>query len=71
MTPITTLALDCDIHELLSFTEKVYLVLVDKPLMVVLGVLPVAFKPAGLLVITQLPIGKPLNSTLPIALHLG
>jgi len=37
-----------------------------KPEIVVLAVLPVAPNPAGVLVIVQLPAGKPLNTTLPV-----
>jgi hypothetical protein len=34
--------------------------------MVVLVVLPVVVTPPGVLVIVQLPLGKPLNTTLPV-----
>jgi len=43
-----------------------------KPEIVVLAVLPDAPNPAGVLVIVQLPAGKPLNTTLPVGVvHVG
>jgi hypothetical protein len=47
-------------------------VLGDKPLIVVLAVLPVVVTPPGALVIVHEPLGNPLNTTLPVGVvHVG
>jgi hypothetical protein len=69
---IVTFALATEIHAFVLVTVKVYVAPAGKPVMVVLVVLPVVVTPPGVLVIVQLPDGKPLNTTLPVGVvHIG
>ena len=64
---ITTLPLEAEVHVPL-LTLKVYVAPAGKLDSVVLVVVPVVVILPGVLVIVQLPVGKPLNTTEPVGL---
>ena len=64
---ITTLPLEAEVQVPL-LTVKVYVAPAGKPVRVVLVVVPVVVILPGVLVIVQLPAGKPLNTTEPVGL---
>ena len=69
---ISMLADAAEVHPAALVTVNVYVPLSGKLLIVVLAVLPVVVTLPGVLVTVQLPLGKPLNTTLPVGVvHVG
>ena len=71
--PMATLPEDTDVQPAALVTVKVYVVLADKPVIVLLVPVPVVVLPPGILVNVQVPeAGKPFNTTEPVGvLQLG
>ena len=68
--PIATLAEATDVQPAALVTMKVYVVLADKPVIVLLVPVPVVLLPPGILVKVQVPeLGKPVNTTEPVGVE--
>jgi hypothetical protein len=69
---MTTFVLCPDIHVFAFSTENVYGPPGGKPLIVAVVVFPIVVTPPGVLVTFQVPVGNPLNTTLPVGMvHVG